>query len=67
MYWKHMTAIGFSQKIGDDLPNEDWYEDKWLNWNFETNNQNLEISKGHEHLIPRALKYDRNELPELLK
>lgn len=67
MYWKHLTAIGFSQGIGDTVPNENWYENKWLNWNFETNNKNLEISKGKEHLIPKAIKYNIEELPELMK
>jgi len=63
MYWKHMTALGFSQAIGDSQPVEDWYESKWLNWNPETNNKNLEISLGYEHLIPQAIPYEINELP----
>jgi len=67
MYWKHMTALGFSQKIRDSAPDEMWYENKWLNWDYETNNQNLEPSKGYEHFIPRAEKYNLDELPEILK
>lgn len=64
MYWKHLTALGFSQKIGDSPPNPDWY-DKWLNWTPETTN--LEISLGSESNIPFAYGYDVNELPELIK
>tara|TARA_R110000824_G_scaffold118226_9_gene270429 strand:- start:5068 stop:5892 length:825 start_codon:yes stop_codon:yes gene_type:complete len=67
MFWKHMTAIGFSQKIGDTPPNEDWYEKIWLAWDYETNNENLEISKGYEHYIPLAEEYDWHQLPESIK
>ena len=63
MYWKHMTALRFSQEIGDSKPNESWYEDKWLSWDFEDNNENLEISFGWEHTIPFSIPYDINELP----
>lgn len=66
MYWKHLTALAFSKVIGDSEPNEDWYEEKWLNWNPETNNTNLEISKGFEHTIPHAYKHDPSELPKLI-
>lgn len=64
MYWKHLTAIAFSRKIGDTPPNEAWYEDKWLNWDFKTNNSNLEIAKGKEYLIPHIIKYNIDELPK---
>jgi hypothetical protein len=67
MYWKHLTAIGFSQKIGDTPPNEDWYEDKWLSWDYENNNSNLEISKDYEHYIPRVEEYDWENLPKSIK
>lgn len=66
MYWKHMTALAFSQKIGDSVPNEDWYEEKWIKWDYERNNENLEVSKGYEHLIPLAEKYDTSQLPETI-
>jgi hypothetical protein len=66
MYWKHLTAIGFSAVIGDSPPNENWYEDKWLKWHPETNNVNLEISKGAEHNIPYAEPYSKSELPEII-
>jgi len=55
MFWKHMTAIAFSRAIGDSVPSETWYRDKWLNWNPETTN--LEISANHTHLIPKAIPY----------
>lgn len=67
MYWKHMTALGFSAAIGDSLPNEAWFEDKWLNWHPKTNNKNLEISIKKPHAIPKAYKYNTNELPEQIK
>lgn len=55
MLWKHLTAIAFSKEIGDSPPNELWYHDKWLNWDITM--QDLEISKGHEHTIKRALPF----------
>jgi len=67
MFWKHMTAIGFSQIIGDSPPNESWYDDKWLSWNYETNNTNLEISKGYESAISRVVEYDWKNLPKSIK
>lgn len=66
MYWKHLTAIGFAQKIGDSPPNEGWY-DKWLAWSIDGENKDLEISKGYEHTIPYAERYDIAELPEVIK
>jgi hypothetical protein len=65
MYWKHLIAIAMSQKIGDSIPNEDWYEKTWLGWDYKSNNRNLEISKGYEMLIPFAFPYDE-PLPEVL-
>lgn len=64
MYWKHLTALAFSQIIGDSQPNEDWLEDKWLSWDPKTNNSNLEISKGFEHVIPKVVPYHVALLPE---
>ncbi len=64
MYWKHLTALAFAQVIDDCLPNEDWLEDKWLTWHPETNNENLEISIGYEHVIPEVVPYDVRLLPE---
>lgn len=46
-------AIKYSNFIRDSIPNDDWYEEKWLKWHPIHNNQNLEISRGHEHLIPK--------------
>ena len=67
MFWKHMTAIGFSQKIDDTPPIESWYEDVWLNWKFEEDRKNLHMSVGHEHLIPSIIPYDVSKLPQLIK
>lgn len=67
MLWKHLTAIAFSQKIGDSIPNEKWYVDKWLNWDFENNNRDLEISIGCEYMIPYAMQFPKDNLPKILK
>ena len=57
MLWKHLTAIAYSKLIGDSEPNEDWYY-KWLFWKYDSElNKDLEISKGYEHLIPKAEPY----------
>ncbi len=65
MYWKHLTALAFSQKIGDSSPNPDWFEKKWKSWDFETNNKDLEISAGREADIPYAEIY-KGKLPEAI-
>jgi hypothetical protein len=67
MLWKHLTAIAFSKKIGDSPPNEKWYNDKWINWDFKNNNTNLEISLGCEYMIPCAYEFDKNNLPKIIK
>lgn len=66
MYWKHMTALGFSKTIHDSIPSEDWF-DMWLNWDYITNNKDLEISKNYRHTISHAYPYNIDELPELIK
>jgi hypothetical protein len=67
MYWKHLTAIGFSPIIKDSPPNPDWYDEKWIKWDYLTNNYNLEISIGCEGNIPCAVEYPNNELPEIIR
>lgn len=67
MYWKHLTALAFGRIIGDSPPNEDWYQEKWLTWDKETNNSNLEISLGYEWTIPRAIPCDQSLIPESIK
>lgn len=68
MYWKHMTALGFSQKIGDSSPDPLWL-DKWLNWEYTDPEKNsaLEISLGYQANIKRADKYDVKDLPRIIK
>jgi hypothetical protein len=61
MFYKHILAIGNSPLIGDSIPNEDWFEKKWVSWDYKRNNLNLEISKNYAHLIPHAIKYDYKE------
>jgi Tfp pilus assembly protein PilF len=65
MYWKHLVSIAVSRKFGDPVPPEDWYEEKWIRWNYESNNENLEISEQYKDI--RAVPYDVNELPEVMK
>jgi len=62
MYWKIMIAIAMSQKIGDSPPNENWYEDKWLNWHEGI--RGLEPAKGAENMIPMAVPHNRSDLPK---
>jgi hypothetical protein len=66
MYWKHLTALAFSKIVGDSPPNENWYEDKWLKWDYKLNNSDLEISLGYEWTIPRAIPCEVSALPELI-
>lgn len=68
MYWKHLTAIAYCKKIGEQRrPNEGWY-DKWLNWTVDgENNKDLEITEGREHAISHAYPYEIEELPEVIK
>lgn len=70
MYWKHLTAIANAGKIGDscvDRYPHDWYDKKWLAWDYETNNKDLEQTKGYEHQIPCVVPYDVGELPKGIK
>ncbi len=65
MYWKHLISLAAARKQGASVPSEDWYEEKWAAWDYETNNENLEISEHYKNV--RATPYDPNELPELIK
>lgn len=67
MFWKHMLGIGISGPLKDSPPNEDWFEKVWLGWHPETNNRNLEISKGAEHNLSHAYPYPLDELPESIR
>ena len=57
MYWKHLTAMAFSDKIKDSPPNERWLEDTWIAWDPINNNKDLEISLGSESNISHAFPY----------
>jgi hypothetical protein len=63
MYWKIIVTLAFTTVVHDSLPDENWYEDTWIKWDYETNNKNLEISKFYRHYLPRADKYN-GPLPE---
>ena len=64
MYWKHLVSIGIAESINDTRSNVNWYEDKWLTWDYEKNNSDLEISLGYEWHIPYCIPYDIKELPK---
>ena len=59
MYYKHLTAIQFSSAIGDSIPSQEWYRDKWSNWVPET--EDLEIAENYKYLIKRAEPFDMPE------
>jgi len=65
MFYKFLVALGYSEKIGDSVPSEAWF-DRWKNWSLNRGNSNLEISRGAEYLIPYAYCYEnyKAELPE---
>jgi hypothetical protein len=65
MYWKIMVTLAFTTVVHDSLPDENWYEDTWLKWDYETNNKDLEISKNYRSNLPYAEKYS-GPLPEVL-
>ena len=65
MRWKHLTAMAFSPVIGESLPNESWYEEKWLNW--KPGMGDLEVSQGCENMIQSATPYDVRDLPESIQ
>ena len=65
MYWRHLLSIALAQQTGDAVPYEDWYEEKWLKWDYDSNNENLGISDQLN--IESAVPYDINDLPELIK
>ena len=55
MLYKHLVTMAYSAKIGDSLPSEVWYRDKWLNWKPET--KNLEIAENAKNSITNAIPY----------
>lgn len=67
MYWKHLIALGYAGKIRDSRPNPEWYDKKWLTWDYQTNNENLEISLGREYLIPYVEPYGIHGLPSSIQ
>ena len=65
MLMKHLTALAFSKGIGDSKPKERWFEDVWRKW--EPGMEDLEIAEAWAHSIPRAIPYDRSQVPEVLR
>lgn len=67
MYWKHLLSIAAVQKSGAAVPSEDWYEEKWLKWNYESNDGTIEIPEAGGTAVMEALPYGVDELPEVIK
>jgi hypothetical protein len=65
MYWRHLLSLAYAQQFKEDMPFEDWYDNKWLKWDFTLNNEALDISE--QERIPGAIPYDVDELPEPIK
>jgi len=65
MLLKHLCALAFSGAIGDSVPREEWYEDVWKAW--RPGDENLEIARGWERAIPRAVPNDLATLPKALR
>lgn len=66
MFWKHLICLEASKHIADSKPAEDWYESKWLTWDYEKNNKDLEISERYRSDIPYAFPFDYNKIHELI-
>lgn len=66
LFWKHITALGFSRDQGlDDPPREDWFERTWRDWHWRRNPRtDLCPSAGHEHAFPPAREHPADDLPE---
>jgi hypothetical protein len=62
MRWKHLVSLAFSPVIGESLPNESWYKEKWLDW--KPGYCDLEVSVGCEAAIPFARPYGAERVPE---
>jgi len=65
MRWAHLIAVAVSHLNGDTVGNEDWLDEKWVNWTSEM--ENLEGCIGYEWHIPRCVPYPYEELPESIK
>lgn len=63
MFWRQLVIMAYVAALGDSTPDPNWFEDKWLTWDPETNNQDLEMAINWKHLIPAAIPYDTDELP----
>ena len=59
MLYKHLLAIQFSTAIGDSIPSQEWYRDKWLNWTPETTD--LEISENWKSNIKKIEPYSMSD------
>ena len=64
MRWKHLTALAFSDEIGDAPPDPAWLA-RWLAW--KPGDRDLEVSLGGQHTISEAVPYDLNALPARIR
>jgi len=69
MFWKHLTGLSFSRDLRmDSVPREEWFEDVWRAWNWETNRRtDLCPSIGYPDAFARAEPYPIEELPESIQ
>jgi hypothetical protein len=69
VFWKHITALSFSRDGRLDCPpREEWFEDVWRAWDWETNRrEDLCPSIGHELAFPPAVEYPFEGLPAPMK
>lgn len=65
MFWKHLTGLSFSRDLRmDSVPREEWFEDVWRVWNWETNRRtDLCPSIGYPDAFAPAEHYPPEQLP----
>lgn len=66
MLWKTLISLAISGK-GHRGPDPNWFKEKWLDWDFKTNNFDLEPTFERGKNIKKAIDYDVDSLPESIK
>ncbi len=69
IFWKHLTSLSFSRDAKLDCPpREEWFEDVWRAWNWQTNRRtDLCPSIGYEHVFPAATRFPERDLPKSIR
>lgn len=62
MWWKHWIGIMNNRYIQDSEPDPEWFDSKWISWDYNLNNINLEISRNYRHTIPKAILYGKRNI-----